>query len=258
MSGGKALIALAFAISVGVLAVIVATLYLDRRTVAPQGVAVVEAPPPIPTKEVVVLARPLREFSVIEPADLKKVAVPLYALPPNHVADPAQLVGRRVSVTLKPDEPVLMDHLVPRELDIELAGLMVDGFRAVSIAITEAGGVSGFVLPGNRVDVLLSGTVAEGKAFSRVLLQDIKVLAVAQDRVVADRTSARPVNLVTLEVTPVQAEMLEMARSVGTVSFALRAQSDRSTAITLGARQEELHGSKRVIEVIRGSTRSFE
>jgi len=205
-----------------------------------------------------VFARPLKQGMSITEADIKVEAVPLHALPPNHVVNPEDLIGRRVSVGMAEDTPVVLDNLIPREQDVELAGLLIDGMRAYSLNVSDAGEVSGFVLPGNRVDVLLSGTTEAGAAFSRMVVQDVKVLAVARDRFVQDRTVPRPAGLMTLEVTPSQAEMLDMARSVGTLSLALRAQSDRSTAVTLGVRQEELHESKQVVEVIRGAVRSFE
>ena len=172
--------------------------------------------------------------------------------------NPADLIGRRVSNSLDTGVPVLSTSLVPRELDMELAGVLLDGYRAYTVAVSASGEVAGFVLPGNRIDVLLSGTGADNRAFSRIVAQDVKVLAVAQDRYIEDRTVARAAGIVTLEVTPSQAEVLDMARSVGTLSFALRAQTDRSTVTTLGASQEELHGSKPVVEVIRGTARTFE
>ena len=261
MTVNKALVALALAISVGVLAVIAATLYLDRRGAASSEAAASvtsQSPPAIPTKNVLVFARPLKRGMRIEKDDIRLQAVPLHALPPNHVVNQDDLVGRRVSVATSEDTPVVLDMLIPRKQDIEMAGLRVDGMRAYSLNVSEAGEVSGFVLPDNRVDVLLNGNNQAGEAFSRMVVQDVKVLAVARNRFVQDRTVAQPSGMVTLEVTPSQAEMLDMARSVGTLSFALRAQSDRSTAMTLGARQEELHESKQVVEVIRGTVRSFE
>lgn len=263
MSSSKALIALALAISIGVLAVIAATLYLESRSAVSvgtdgAGVAASPPPPPIPTKDVAVFARTVKQGASIAPEDVKVQAVPLYALPPNYVVNPGDLVGRRVASTFKEGTTVVSDHLVPREQDLELAGLLVDGTRAYTVSLSGTGEVAGFVLPGNRVDVLMSGTSPTGQAFSRMLIQDVKVLAIAQDRFVPDRTVARPAGLITLEVTPPQAELLDMARSVGTLSFALRAQSDRSTTVTLGARQEELHGSKQIVEVIRGTARTLE
>lgn len=259
MTGGKVLVGLALAISVGVLTVAAAVLYLEQRSSATvKTVSGSPAPPPIPTRKVVVLTTPLAANSLIEASHLKLADVPLHALPPGHVLDPAELVGRRVATNLSADKPVTVGDLVPREIDSELAKMLPDGSRAVSLTVSVVGGVSGFVLPGNRVDIILSGQSPDGQAFSRMLLQDVKVVAIAQERFVENRAIPRPATTVTLEVTPSQAEILEMGRAVGTLSFALRAQSDKSTVTTLGARQEELYGSKPRVEIIRGTTRSIE
>ena len=260
MSGGKVFISLALAISVGILAVIATTLYLEQRAAVTQPVGVAP-PPPIPTRDVVVAAKPVGAQTVLDASHLKKVAVPLYKLPPNHFLDFADLIGRRLSSNVAADQPLVADSLFSLEREQanrELAENLPTGFRAIALSVSPVGGVAGFVLPGNKVDVLLSASRPNGGAFSRVIVQDIEVLAVAQDRWVEDRSRPRQAGLVTLKVTPQQAELLEMARSAGTLSFALRAQSDQSISTTLGSRQEDLNGSKPAVEIIRGSARSFE
>lgn len=262
MSAGKFLISLALAISVGIIAVISATLYLGQRAAVPgnSGTAA-SLPASIPTRNVVVVSKAVPVGTVLDESHLKVAAVPLYDLAPGHFLNVSEVLGRKVASDLTPEQTVVSDLLLAKEPEVlsrELAASLSDGFRAVSLSMSEVGGVSGFVLPGNRVDVLLSASSAAGGQFSRVVLQDIKILAVAQDRWVQDRSVPRPAGLVTLEVTPSQAEMLDMARSVGTVSFALRAQDDKSVVTTLGVRQEELNGSKSVVEIIRGTVRSFQ
>jgi pilus assembly protein CpaB len=103
-------------------------------------------------------------------------------------------------------------------------------------------GVAGFALPGNFVDIIVStqkdsgpnGIAGREESISKIVLERILVLAVAQE-VNRDETKPKVVNAVTLEVTPEQAEQLDLARSVGTLSLALRNQVDPDSAKTVGA-----------------------
>jgi pilus assembly protein CpaB len=102
-------------------------------------------------------------------------------------------------------------------------------------------GVAGFALPGNYVDIIVStqkevapNSSAREQNISKIVLERILVLAVAQE-VNRDETKPKVVNAVTLEVTPEQAEKLDLARSVGTLSLALRNQVDPQSAFTSGA-----------------------
>jgi pilus assembly protein CpaB len=111
--------------------------------------------------------------------------------------------------------------------------------------------VAGFALPGNYVDIIVNtqsepneGGAAGGpreQAISKIVLERILVLAVAQE-VGRDETRPRVVNAVTLEVTPVQAENLDLARSVGSLSLVLRNQVDPQPGVTGGATKLTLLG----------------
>ncbi len=108
-------------------------------------------------------------------------------------------------------------------------------------------GVAGFALPGNYVDVIVSTQKelpagergGQPQSIAKIVLERILVLAVAQE-VSRDDTKPRVVNAVTLEVTPSQAENLDLARSVGTLSLALRNQVDPQDANTGGATKRSL------------------
>ena len=109
-------------------------------------------------------------------------------------------------------------------------------------------GVAGFALPGNYVDIIVSTQQDAGdRAFpqsrniSKIVLERILVLAVAQE-VGRDETKPRVVNAVTLEVTPEQAENLDLARSVGSLSLVLRNQVDPQPGVTAGATKLTLLG----------------
>jgi pilus assembly protein CpaB len=117
----------------------------------------------------------------------------------------------------------------------------------MTVRVNDVVGVAGFALPGTYVDVMVN-TQTEGAQFgdrdrsiSKIVLERILVLAVAQE---ADRDSTKPkvVNAVTLEVTPREAEVLDLARSVGTLSLVLRNPADPARTPTAGATKTQLLG----------------
>jgi pilus assembly protein CpaB len=117
----------------------------------------------------------------------------------------------------------------------------------MTVRVNDVVGVAGFALPGTYVDVMVN-TQAEGaqrgdrdRSISKIVLERILVLAIAQE---ADRDSTKPkvVNAVTLEVTPGEAEVLDLARSVGTLSLVLRNPADPARTTTAGATKTELLG----------------
>jgi pilus assembly protein CpaB len=122
-----------------------------------------------------------------------------------------------------------------------------DGKRAMTVRVNDVIGVAGFALPGNYVDIMVN-TQEEGskpsdkdRAISKIVLERILVLAVAQEAN-RDETKPKVVNAVTLEVTPIQAEKLDLARSVGNLSLVLRNQVDPNPTATVGATKESLLG----------------
>ena len=100
-------------------------------------------------------------------------------------------------------------------------------------------GVAGFALPGSYVDVLVSARDARNEPFSKIVLGRVKVLAVAQETA-ADPAKPKVVNAVTLELTPAESERLDLARSVGSLSLALRNELDRAQLTSAGARLDDL------------------
>jgi pilus assembly protein CpaB len=154
---------------------------------------------------------------------------------------PAKLAGRVLKSSLLAGEPVSEAKLAPAGTLGGLSALITEGKRAITVRVNDVIGVAGFTLPGNYVDIIVSTqkdpspeTNAREESISKIVLERILVLAVAQE-VNRDETKPRVVNAVTLEVTPEQAEKLDLARSVGTLSLALRNQVDPLSAQTEGA-----------------------
>jgi Flp pilus assembly protein CpaB len=166
---------------------------------------------------------------------------PADSVPKGAFTDPQKLGGRVLKSNLLMGEPVSEIKLAPAGTLGGLSALITEGKRAITVRVNDVIGVAGFALPGNYVDIIVStqkdagpGSDAREQNISKIVLERILVLAVAQE-VNRDETKPKVVNAVTLEVTPEQAEKLDLARSVGTLSLALRNQIDPQSASTTGA-----------------------
>ena len=136
-----------------------------------------------------------------------------------------------------------------------LSAVVPEGKRAITVRVNDVVGVAGFALPGNFVDILVNTqdesmknqSAAHDPSISKIVLERIMVLAVAQESS-RDETKPKVVNAVTLEVTPEQAEKLDLARSVGTLSLVLRNQIDPDPSKTAGATKASLLGKEMIVE----------
>lgn len=188
--------------------------------------------------------------TVLTPDMVKLVGWPRGQEPAGAHTDLARLQGRVITTSLQRGEPVLDARLAPEGTKGGLVSLVVPGKRAMTVRVNDVVGVAGFALPGTFVDVLVStqddsrGTNERERMISKIVLERMLVLAVAQE-VDRDPTKPKVVNAVTLEVTPQQAEVLDLARSVGTLSLVLRNQTEREGAATAGVTKDELLGLRR-------------
>ena len=187
----------------------------------------------------------------LSPEMVKLVDWPATSLPPGAVTDAQSLNGRVVKASLTRGEPVLESKLTPVGTAGGFSAVIADGKRAITVRVNDVVGVAGFALPGSYVDVIVN-TMEDEKpgiktvsadqkehSISKIVLEKILVLAVAQE-VSRDDTKPKVVNAVTLEVSPDQAEKLDLARSVGTLSLVLRNQADPRPAETSGATKSTL------------------
>jgi pilus assembly protein CpaB len=177
----------------------------------------------------------------LAPEMFKLAEWPAGSVPKGAFTDPQKLDGRVLKSNLLMGEPVSEAKLAPSGTLGGLSALITEGKRAITVRVNDVIGVAGFALPGNYVDIIVStqkevapNSSAREQNISKIVLERILVLAVAQE-VNRDETKPKVVNAVTLEVTPEQAEKLDLARSVGTLSLALRNQVDPQSAFTSGA-----------------------
>lgn len=150
-----------------------------------------------------------------------------------------QATERVINMQILRGEPLLKNKLAAVGEIGGLSSVLREGQRAVTVKVNEIMGVAGFALPGNYVDLMVNTPDGQDNPVSKIVIERIKVLAVAQD-VTSSENKPRVVNAVTLEVTPAQAEKIDLARSVGTLSLVLRSQVDTDSVGTEGARKTDL------------------
>jgi pilus assembly protein CpaB len=190
------------------------------------------------TIEIVVAAQDIPIGTRLQTSMLKTVRWPGNTLK-DAVPSLNDCVGRVVNMVVFQDEPLLKAKLAPAGERGGLSAQLSDGKRAVTVKVNEVIGVAGFALPGNFVDVMVNATDSRDNPVSKIVLERIQVLAVAQD-VTTPEGKPKVVNAVTLEVTPAQAEAIDLARSIGTLSLVLRNQRDLAQGNTPGARKDDL------------------
>lgn len=215
------------------------TAFLAKRFLASQATPQGQGALAVPTTQVLVAAKDILAGAVLTDADLIWQAWPETALDRRFVLkgageDPRnQFIGSIARRNLITGEPVTADRVFKQENAGVLSGLLAPGFRAVSLAVSERTGVAGFILPGDRVDVVLtldlkesnSGRSGGGRSGSKhvgeTILRDVRVLAVDQ-KLDEGKAPALVAKNVVVEVTPQQAERLFTAEAMGTLHLALR------------------------------------
>ncbi len=206
------------------------------------------------TTPVVVAARDLPAGTRLSSEMLSTVAWPAQHRPERSAGSADGLTGRVITAALMRGEPVLDARLAPVGERGGLSALLAPGRRAMTVKVSEVVGVAGFALPGHYVDVMVNTMDAQQRATSKIVLGRILVLAVAQDAATQDN-KPRVVNAVTLEVTPAQAERIDLARNVGTISLVLRSQADTDTVATDGVRKDALLGEPAAAATLADTSR---
>lgn len=270
----SSIVMLAFALILGISAAFMSKLWLQAQIAQPQ---IAEQAPNVDMATVVIAAKPLRFGNRVAKRSLREVEWPAKAIPQGafkKISDIMNGTERRVVLSaIEENEPVLGWKITGPGQRASLSALIVDGMKAVTIRVNDVLGVAGFVLPGERVDILLTRTETreagnkapvQKNAFTDVLLQNVRVLAV--DQLADDRTEEpAPAKAVTIEVSTEQAQKLVLAANVGQLALALRSagstQGDTSRRIALGdlnstTSSKAASGSSVMVSVIRELTRS--
>jgi pilus assembly protein CpaB len=223
---------LGVAVLAGLLAVLLASKWLNQKSGS--GMA-----------KVAVATTDISLGQRLTPELVQMVDWPTSSMPPGAIKSVAELDGRVLRTNVMRGEPMLESKLARVGTKGGLSAVIGEGKRAITVRVNDVIGVAGFALPGNYVDIIVntqrdSGDAhARDKNISKIVLERILVLAIAQE-VSRDETKPKVVNAVTLEVTPEQAEKIDLARSVGTLSLALRNQIDPQAVETAGATKSTL------------------
>jgi pilus assembly protein CpaB len=159
------------------------------------------------------------------------------AVPPGAFTDPQSVAGSFVKNSIVENEPIVAAKLFTGEKAAGVMPLLIPaGMRAMSVPVDEVSDIAGFVLPHSRVDVLVavSNNDSNTKPFSKVVLQNVEVLAVAQ-QIEGTKDEPQEVKVVTLVVTPEEAERLALASREGTLRLAMRNYNDDKIVLTHGS-----------------------
>lgn len=226
---------LAVALIAGLLAIVLANRWIQSQAGKGQGADIAVAVADVPMG------------TFLTPEMFKLVPWPEQSRPDGAFTELAPLKGRVLIAALEKGEPIIERRLAPQGSKGGLTAIVAPGKRAITVRVNDVVGVAGFALPGTYVDVLVNTELAPARtggapeSISKIVLERILVLAVAQD-VARDSTKPQLANAVTLEVTPAQAELLDLARSVGALSLVLRNQTEDAPAGTAGVTKEALLG----------------
>jgi pilus assembly protein CpaB len=210
----------------------------------------------IPVREVeiatryMVVASPAKEASIPVGTILTREQVALIPWPsaspiPGGFSSVDEVVGRGLIAPVLQNEPITESKLAPREAGGGLPPTIPAGMRAMAVRVNDVIGVAGFALPSTRVDVIVTVTGQQGQTQSRVVLNNIQVLTAGTnfDQEKSREGQAMPSRVVTLLVTPRDAERLALAQSEGAIVLALRNPLDTEEVETNGARLAALLGA---------------
>jgi pilus assembly protein CpaB len=200
----------------------------SRQLVEPQVVS-------LPPRMVAVAAGDLPWGTTLTTSMIKLVAFPSASLLEGYFSTVESVSGRILLTNIKANDPFLEDKFAPPE--VTQGGMAVVtqmGKRAMAVRVDDVVGVAGFINPGNRVDVLV--TLRQEPPQTRTVLQNILVLATGtQLEAQSNGSKAREARVITLEVTPEEAEKLVLAAHEGKVTMALRNYANLQPAVTRGA-----------------------
>ena len=196
---------------------------------------------PAPGKTLVVAAQPLPFGALIGAESVKTIQVPVALFPKGGFARTEDVLGRSVVSPIEPDEPVVEVRIAPKGSGVGLSPMIPPGLRAIAVKVNEVVGVAGFVLPGMRVDVLVTGRPPNSNdTVTTTVLQNIPVLSAGQSIQVDTKGQPISATVVTLLVSPPQAEALTLANSEGRIQLVLRNNSDQQVTRTPGWQSREL------------------
>ena len=202
----------------------------------------------VETVPVMIATRELRYGQPLKPEDTTEVLFPKDAVPENAFTSVEELYGneeskpRAIVRTMEPGELIMQTKVTKFGEDAGVASRLKKGLRAYTINVDVTTGVSGFLQPGDKVDVYFSG-----QGITRLLLEDVEIIAIDQ---IDDKDTNRPTvaRTVTVEVKPITVATLAQARASGRLSLSLRGVDEEEVLGQLSVTQEDVLGIQTVAE----------
>ena len=183
------------------------------------------------------------------------------SLPPGYFKSIDELKDRVLIASLKQGDPIVKHRLAPENIKSGgVPAVLTPGKRALAVKGDKVIGISGFINPGNRVDVLVTMRDPRKKIDrTKMILQDILVLATGTQIQQNEKGDPAPVDVYTLEVTPQEAEKLALSAAEGKLQFALRSLVDMEDVETPGTTiSETLAGyDDKVVPVVQAPVRKI-
>src|SRR5262249_13771041 len=253
----------------GLLAVFVAQSWLNSQAEARLKSMEAQKVKPTATSTLVVASKALRFGNELTESSLREMPWPADAIPVGGYRSIQEMLGqgKRVVLTaIEANEPVLASKVTGQGQRATLSAVLGEGRKAATIRVNDIDGVAGFVLPGDRVDVMLSRQIDKGNATNDVVLKNVKVLAVDQ---LADERTDKPsvAKAVTPEGDLSGPQRLALASQIGTLALALRKAGDSepttSRLITINdlgvAKQDDDEGKGKfaTISITRAANRQM-
>ena len=198
------------------------------------------------TVQVVSASKNLAIGTLVKDADLT-VGSWVGALPPGAATRKEDVIGRGVVSAIYAGEPILDSRLAAKGAGAGLAAMIPPGMRAVAVRVNEVVGVGGFVVPGMRVDVIVSGNPPNSQSqgsITKTVLQNIEVLSAGQNFQKDAEGKPVQVPVVNLLVSPEQAETLSLAASQANIQLVLRNPLDTEISKTNGTAVSRLFNTE--------------
>jgi len=231
MKRRRIFVVLALAVLSGLVAAFSALRYMQQRPTR------IVAQAPVGAQQVAVAAVDLPVGHVVKAEDVRMIPWPGDGIPVGFASMTDQVVERGLITPVRANEPLLDSKLAARGIGGGLPVMIPEGMRALSIGVDQVIGVAGFVTPGTRVDVLLTVTPrGAGEPITQVILQNVQALAAGQTIQQDENGTPLAYTVLTVLVTPEEAEELAMASTQGRIQLALRNYLDLEEVETEGSR----------------------
>lgn len=193
--------------------------------------------------QVVVAANDIQVGSKLAKGDVRRATFPLSSVPPNAFSRESQVIGRGAVLPIGKGDFILPGKLAAEDAGAGLPSLIPPGMRAVSVRVNDVVSVAGFVQPGTRVDVLSTGNQGSGnERQTTTVLENVAVIAVGRsllDRMITGDT--QNASVITLLVSPDDAQKLTLASQEGRIQLALRNPLDTQKGGTGATRTSSLY-----------------